>query len=147
MRARLRASKAEAEGVAAQYEQAVLLALEDTENALTRYSKQQARLAIVVEQAQAARRAESLAQIRYREGSEDFLTLLDAQRTQLAADDALAAAEAEVNVRRAGGSRPGTEALASVPSFRATGWPAPRGRACARRRIDGRWALPSPTSV
>ena len=98
VRARLRASKAEAEGVAAQYEQAVLLALEDTENALTRYSKQQARLAIVVEQAQAARRAESLAQIRYREGSEDFLTLLDAQRTQLAADDALAAAEAEVNV-------------------------------------------------
>lgn len=95
MRARLRASKAEAEGVAAQYEQAVLLALEDTENALTRYSKQQARLAIVVEQAQAARRAESLAQIRYREGSEDFLTLLDAQRTQLAADDALAAAESK----------------------------------------------------
>ena len=44
------------------------------------------------------RRAESLAQIRYREGSEDFLTLLDAQRTQLSADDALAAAEAEVNV-------------------------------------------------
>ncbi|MNT94649.1 hypothetical protein D3C72_2363840 [compost metagenome] len=52
----------------------------------------------MVEQAQAARRAESLAQIRYREGSEDFLTLLDAQRTQLVADDALAAAESEVNV-------------------------------------------------
>lgn len=98
VKARLRASKAEAEGVAAQYEQAVLLALEDTENALTRYAKQQARLAIIAEQAQAARRAEQLAQIRYREGSEDFLTLLDAQRTQLQADDALAAAEAEVNV-------------------------------------------------
>lgn len=98
VRARLKASKAEADGVAAQYEQAVLLALEDTENALTRYSKQQARLAIVAEQAQAARRAETLAQVRYREGSEDFLTLLDAQRTQLVADDALAAAEAEVNV-------------------------------------------------
>lgn len=98
VRARLKASKAEAEGVAAQYEQAVLLALEDTENALTRYAKQQARLAIIAEQAQAARRAEQLAQIRYREGSEDFLTLLDAQRTQLAADDALAAAEADVNV-------------------------------------------------
>lgn len=98
VRARLKASKAEAEGVAAQYEQAVLLALEDTENALTRYAKQQARLSIVADQAQAARRAEVLAQIRYREGSEDFLTLLDAQRTQLSADDALAAAEAEVNV-------------------------------------------------
>ena len=98
VRARLKATRAEADGVAAQYEQAVLLALEDTENALTRYAKQQARLAIVAEQAQAARRAETLAQIRYREGSEDFLTLLDAQRTQLSADDALAAAEAEVNV-------------------------------------------------
>lgn len=98
VRARLKATRAEADGVAAQYEQAVLLALEDTENALTRYAKQQARLGIVAEQAQAARRAGSLAEIRYREGSEDFLTLLDAQRTQLAADDALAAAEAEVNV-------------------------------------------------
>ncbi|HBN54592.1 MAG TPA: RND transporter, partial [Stenotrophomonas sp.] len=78
--------------------QAVLLALEDAENALARYARQQARLAIVVEQAQAARRAESLAQVRYREGSADFLALLDAQRNQLAADDALAAAEAEVNV-------------------------------------------------
>ncbi|MEG8128435.1 efflux transporter outer membrane subunit [Xanthomonas hortorum pv. gardneri] len=98
VRARLRASKAQAEGALAQYQQAVLLALEATENALTGYGRQQARLAIVVEQANAARRAEQLAQIRYREGSEDFLTLLDAQRTQLAADDALAQAEAAVNV-------------------------------------------------
>lgn len=98
VRARLRASKAQADGAAAEYEKAVLLALEDTENALTRYAKQQARLGIVAEQAQAARKAESLAQLRYREGSEDFLALLDAQRNQLAADDALAAAEASVNV-------------------------------------------------
>ncbi|KAB7763456.1 efflux transporter outer membrane subunit [Xanthomonas maliensis] len=98
VRARLRASQAEAEGALAQYQQSVLLALEDTENALTSYGRQQARLAIVVEQASAARRAEELAQIRYREGSQDFLTLLDAQRTQLAADDALAQAEAAVNV-------------------------------------------------
>ena len=98
VKARLRASKAQADGAAAEYEKAVLLALEDTENALTRYAKQQARLAIVAEQAQAAGRAEELAQIRFREGSEDFLTLLDAQRTQLAADDALAEAESTVNV-------------------------------------------------
>jgi outer membrane protein, multidrug efflux system len=98
VRARLRASKAQADGALAQYEQSVLLALEDTENALTAYSRQQTRLAIVVDQASAARRAEALAQIRYREGSEDFLTLLDAQRTQLDADDALAQAEASVNV-------------------------------------------------
>lgn len=98
VRARLRASKAQADGTAAEYEKAVLLALEDTENALTRYAKEQARLALVVEQARAARRAEALAQVRYREGSEDFLGLLDAQRNQLTADDALAGAEATVNV-------------------------------------------------
>ncbi|MBN6148782.1 efflux transporter outer membrane subunit [Xanthomonas sp. AmX2] len=98
VRARLRASEAQADGVAAEYEKAVLGALEDTENALTAYAKQQARLQIVVEQAEAARRAETLAQIRYREGSEDFLTLLDTQRTQLAADDALADAQAAVNI-------------------------------------------------
>lgn len=98
VRARLRASRAQADGSLAEYEKAVLLALEDTGNALTGYARQQARLAIVAEQASAARRAEALAQIRYREGSQDFLTLLDAQRTQLAADDSLARAEAAVNV-------------------------------------------------
>ncbi len=117
VRARLRASKAQADGAAAEYEKAVLLALEDTENALHRYAKEQSRLAIIAEQAQAARRAEALAQIRYREGSEDFLSLLDAQRNQLAADDALAAAEATVNVnvvavyKALGGGVPPSEAL------------------------------------
>jgi len=58
VKARLRASKAQADGAAAEYEKAVLLALEDPENALPRYAKQQARLAIVAEQAQAAGRAD-----------------------------------------------------------------------------------------
>lgn len=98
VRARLRASRAQADGAAAEYEKTVLLALEDAENALARYARQQARLLIVAEQAQAARRAQALAQVRYREGSADFLALLDAQRSQLAADDALADAEAGVNV-------------------------------------------------
>lgn len=121
VRARLRASKAEADGALAQYEQSVLLALEDTENALTSYSRQQSRLAIVTEQALAARRAESLAQIAYREGAGDFLTLLDAQRTRLSADDALAQTEAAVNVgvvqvyKALGGWRePGQDAAVAV---------------------------------
>ncbi len=98
VRARLRASEAQADGVAAQYEQAVLGALEETENALLSYAKQQAQLKLRLEQSVAARRAAELAEVRYRAGSSDFLTLLDAQRTQLAADDALAQAEAGVNV-------------------------------------------------
>nr|WP_250063448.1 efflux transporter outer membrane subunit [Stenotrophomonas mori] len=98
VRARLRARHAQADGVAAEYEKTVLLALEDAENALARYARQQARLLALAGQAQAAQRAETLAGIRYREGASDFLALLDAQRTQLAADDALALGEAELNV-------------------------------------------------
>ncbi|WP_349606064.1 TolC family protein [Cupriavidus sp. DF5525] len=98
VRARLRASEAQADGALAEYERSVLLALEEAQNSLNRYATQQARLKIVEEQAIAARRAEELAQARFREGSEDFLTLLDAQRTRLAADDALAQTEAQVNV-------------------------------------------------
>jgi NodT family efflux transporter outer membrane factor (OMF) lipoprotein len=98
VRARLRATEAGADGEAVEYEKAVLAALEDAENSLLDYTRRQERLRIVVDQAAAARRAEELAGIGYREGSVDFLTLLDAQRTQLAADDALADAEAAVNI-------------------------------------------------
>jgi len=98
VRARLRASEAQADGVAAHYEKTVLGALEETENALLSYAKQQTQLKFRLEQSVAARRAAELAEVRYRAGSSDFLTLLDAQRTQLAADDALAQAEAGVNV-------------------------------------------------
>lgn len=98
VRARLRAAEAGADAAAVQYEMAVLAALEDAENALQDYARRQERLRIVVQQAEAAREAERLAAVGYREGGIDFLTLLDAQRTQLAADDALAEAEAAVNI-------------------------------------------------
>src|SRR5690606_27252081 len=98
VRARLRAAEAGADAAAVQYEMAVLAALEDAENALQDYARRQERLRIVVQQAEAAREAERLAAVGYREGGIDFLTLLDAQRTQLAADDALAAAEAAVTI-------------------------------------------------
>jgi outer membrane protein, multidrug efflux system len=95
--ARVRSSKAEAAGAYASYRQAVLLALEDFENACLNYGKQQARLASVVEQADASRRAARLAEIQYREGGTNFLVLLDAQRTLLQAEDSVAQAETGVN--------------------------------------------------
>lgn len=97
VRARLRASQAQADGALANYEKTVLTALEDTENAFVNYREQQNRLKSLLEQADASRRAADLAGIQYREGVADFLTLLDAQRTQLAAEDAVAQAEAQVN--------------------------------------------------
>jgi outer membrane protein, multidrug efflux system len=95
--ARVHASKAEAAGAFASYRQAVLLALEDFENACLNYGKQQARLERVMQQADASRRAARLAEIQYREGGTSFLVLLDAQRTLLQAEDAVAQAETGVN--------------------------------------------------
>src|SRR5690606_34949712 len=118
VRARLRAAEAGADAAAVQYEMAVLAALEDAENALQDYARRQERLRIVVDQAEAAREAERLAQVGYREGGTDFLTLLDAQRTQLAADDALAEAEAAVNVAAVAVYKAlgGTQARADAPA-------------------------------
>ncbi len=45
-----------------------------------------------------SRRAAELAEIQYREGVADFLVLLDAQRTQLDAEDSVAQAETAVNI-------------------------------------------------
>ena len=95
--ARLRGARAQADGALAAYRKAVLIALEDFEDACVGYSTQEARLASVLEQAQASRRAEQLAEIQYREGSINFLVLLDAQRTLLQAEDELAQAETAAN--------------------------------------------------
>jgi multidrug efflux system outer membrane protein len=95
--ARLRGAKAEADGAVAAYQKAVLAALEDFENACAGFSTQEARLGSVLQQAQASRRAEQLAEIQYREGSINFLVLLDAQRTLLQAEDELAQAETAAN--------------------------------------------------
>jgi multidrug efflux system outer membrane protein len=97
VKARLRASRADADGAFVNYEKTVLNALEETENAFVGYREQQSRLKSLIEQAEASRRAQELAAAQYREGVTDFLTLLDAQRTQLTAESAVAEAEGEVN--------------------------------------------------
>ncbi|GAB3686447.1 efflux transporter outer membrane subunit [Salinisphaera aquimarina] len=102
LRARLKASEAQADAALTGYHKAVLVALEDTQNSLTAYAKEQRRLQSLVEQAEAASRAADLAAVQYRAGAVDFLDLLDAQRIQLEAEDAVAASEARVNVNVAG---------------------------------------------
>jgi outer membrane protein, multidrug efflux system len=98
VKARLRASEAQSDAAAANYEKVVLSALEDTENSFVAYSKRQAQLQSLAEQAASSRRAAELAETQYREGVADFLVLLDAQRTQLDAEDSVAQAETAVNV-------------------------------------------------
>jgi multidrug efflux system outer membrane protein len=98
VRARLHVSEAEADSAAANYEKVVLTALADTENSFVAYSKRQTQVKSLAEQAAASRRAAELAETQYREGVADFLVLLDAQRTQLDAEDSVAQAETAVNV-------------------------------------------------
>jgi outer membrane protein TolC len=80
------------------YEQTVLRALEETEDSLANYRAAQARLVKLNDQAVQSKRAADIARLRYREGVIDFLTLLDAERTQLQAEDAVAQAESDVYV-------------------------------------------------
>lgn len=96
VRARIRGAKADAEGALANYEQQVLVALEESENAFSDYSKRQQRLVSLVRQSEATRAAAEQAAVRYREGTVDFLVLLDAERERLAAEDAQAQAEVEL---------------------------------------------------
>jgi multidrug efflux system outer membrane protein len=98
VRARLHASKAQSDAAAANYEKVVLTALEDTENSLETYGAYQAQLKSLTEQVAASKRAAELADTQYREGVADFLVLLDAQRTELEAEDSVAQAETAVNV-------------------------------------------------
>lgn len=96
VRARLRGANADAEGALANYEQQVLLALEESENAFSDYSKRQQRLLALLRQSEASRKAADLASIRYREGTVDYLVLLDAERERLSAEDAQAQGEVDL---------------------------------------------------
>ncbi|MDE1165361.1 MAG: TolC family protein [Pseudomonas sp.] len=95
VRARIRGANADAEGALATYEQQVLLALEESENAFSDYGKTQQRLQSLVKQSDSSRAAANLASIQYREGTVDYLVLLDAERERLSAEDAQAQAETE----------------------------------------------------
>jgi multidrug efflux system outer membrane protein len=95
-RARLRGAEAGTRESLATYQQTVLTALEEASNAFVSYREQQQRLLKLHDQARESARAASIARTRYREGVSDFLALLDAERTELSAQDAVATAEADV---------------------------------------------------
>jgi outer membrane protein, multidrug efflux system len=75
------------------YEQTVLSALEETENALSGYTRSAQQAAELFIAASSARQAADIARKRYAAGSTDQLTMLDAERQLLAARDQLAQAE------------------------------------------------------
>ena len=90
VRARIAAADADAAGELARYQQAVLLALEDTENALVRLDRARAEDAHLERAARDSARAAELARTRFEAGATGLLEVLDAERTRLQAEDAFA---------------------------------------------------------
>jgi multidrug efflux system outer membrane protein len=93
IRQQIKAAGARNEAQLATYEQTVLQALEETENALSDYSLERRRLAHLERAAKASVQAADLATQRFEGGVSDFLTALDAYRTALEAEDLLAASQ------------------------------------------------------
>lgn len=73
-----------------QYHSTVLNALEETEDALVTHARDRDQLKNAEDAASASATAARLAKIRYQGGLVDFLSVLDAERTQLQAENALA---------------------------------------------------------
>ncbi len=91
--ARIKAANASAESSLAHYEQTVLSALEETENALVNYNRERARQSLLLIAANASVKAEELAQLRFNEGVSDFLTVLDNEQLLLEDQGRLAQSE------------------------------------------------------
>jgi NodT family efflux transporter outer membrane factor (OMF) lipoprotein len=84
------AAQAREHAARAQYSQSVLAAVEDVETTLSRYRAAREQVARLEEASAASSRAAELARLRYSEGATDLLAVLDAQRTELDAQDRLA---------------------------------------------------------
>ncbi len=90
VRARIHAAGARAEAALAAYERTVLTTLEEAENALVDFGREEARQNFLRESVEASETAAALARQRFDAGATDFLTVLDAERVLLEAADQLA---------------------------------------------------------
>lgn len=95
IRARIEGQRASADAALATYRQAVLIALEDVENALTALSAAERREREIVVAEAASRNAVLYARSQYRAGLIDFQALLEAERSLLSSEDSRASARAD----------------------------------------------------
>jgi NodT family efflux transporter outer membrane factor (OMF) lipoprotein len=89
IRGNIAVQNAREEQAVATYEQSVLTALQEVEDALVSYAKEEARRRQLADAADANRRAVDLANQLYAAGRTDFLSVLQAQRDLFASQDAL----------------------------------------------------------
>ena len=95
VRANANAAAAERDAAEARYEQTVRRAGEEVRSAIVRYRSARGRLAHLEAAAAASRRASELARLRFESGAADFLQVLDADRSRLAAEEQLARGRAD----------------------------------------------------
>ena len=112
IRANIRVQGARQEQALRQYEKAVLLALEEVENALSAHTRELRREESLRVAVTANQRALELAMDRYTSGLESFLSVLDAERSVYAAQDQLAQSQRNAVV-----------SLISVYKSLGGGWP------------------------
>jgi len=96
VRRSIEVQNARQEQALAAYEQSILSALEEVENALIAYAKEQQRRDSLAAAAQAAEKALAVAQDKYQAGLVDFSNVLDAQRALYGFQDALAISDGSV---------------------------------------------------
>lgn len=96
IRQRILAADATAEIAVADYERTALSALEEAERAISAYVQERERFGHLELSARSARAAANLARQRYQLGVDNFLTVLDAERVRLDAEDQLAQSRVEV---------------------------------------------------
>jgi multidrug efflux system outer membrane protein len=91
--ARIKAADARAEADLANYEQTVLNVLEETENALVSYNKIRVKQDLLASAVKSSLKAHDLAQLRFKAGVTDFLTVLDSEARLLQQQNQLAQTE------------------------------------------------------
>jgi len=98
IRANVRVQNARQEQALDAYQQTVLVALEDAENALTAYAREQTRRKSLSQSVQADEQALELSTQLYNNGLSDFLHVLDSERSLYAAQDALVQSDQTVSL-------------------------------------------------
>ncbi|WP_240939626.1 efflux transporter outer membrane subunit [Diaphorobacter sp. HDW4A] len=88
LRARVRGAEARAQQSLIRFDQALAIALEETEGAFSSFTRESLRAARLEEASRQAKIASTLALLRYEAGSSDFLAVLDAERESLQQQDA-----------------------------------------------------------
>jgi NodT family efflux transporter outer membrane factor (OMF) lipoprotein len=97
IRARIEVENARQEQAAIVYKRSILVALQEVEDALVAYAKEQAHRTELSDSVTANLKAVDLANQRYTQGLVDFLSVLDAQRSLYVTQDALVQSEGRIS--------------------------------------------------